>query len=65
MKPEVADRLTAMLNINLKQLCGENRRDVKVDNKEKYGWKPEHMLKSLTDLYLHLQCDQFIGMGLY
>jgi len=31
-----------------------------VEKKEKYGWKPHEMLKLLTDLYLHLQCDQFI-----
>ena len=60
LKPEIADRLTAMLNINLKQLCGERARELKVENKEKYGWKPHEMLKLLTDLYLHLQCDQFI-----
>ena len=60
LKPEVADRLTAMLNINLKQLCGGHSREVKVENKEKYGWRPHDMLKSLTDLYLHLQCDEFI-----
>ena len=49
-----------MLNINLKQLCGERARELKVEKKEKYGWKPHEMLKLLTDLYLHLQCDQFI-----
>ena len=60
MKPEVADRLTAMLNINLKQLCSKDRMQLKVDNKEKYGWKPQSLLKSLADLYLHLQCPEFI-----
>ena len=33
---------------------------LKVDNKEKYGWKPQSLLKSLADLYLHLQCPEFI-----
>jgi len=60
LKPEIADRLTAMLNINLKQLCGERARELKVEKKEKYGWEPKKLLKLLTDLYLHLQCDQFI-----
>ena len=60
LKPEVADRLTAMLNINLKQLCSKDRMQLKVDNKEKYGWKPQSLLKSLADLYLHLQCPEFI-----
>lgn len=60
LKPEVADRLTAMLNINLKQLCGSHQREVKVENREKYGWRPSEMLKSLADLYLNLQCDEFI-----
>ena len=60
LKPEIADRLTAMLNINLKQLCGERARELKVENREKYGWKPHEMLKLLTDLYLNLQCTEFI-----
>merc|ERR1711937_87290 len=60
LKAEIADRLTAMLNINLKQLCGERARELKVENKEKYGWKPQEMLILLTDLYLNLESDQFI-----
>ena len=48
LKAEIADRLTAMLNINLKQLCGERARELKVENKEKYGWKPQEMLILLT-----------------
>ena len=44
LKPELADRLVAMLNINLKQLSGAKARELKVENKQKYNWKPEQML---------------------
>lgn len=28
-------------------------------NPEKYGWEPKELLNRLTDIYLHLDCDQF------
>ncbi|CAG2108572.1 unnamed protein product [Medioppia subpectinata] len=59
MKPELVDRLAAMLNSNLEQLCGTKCKDLKVTNPEKYGWDPKHLLNQLTDIYIHLNCDQF------
>ncbi|KAJ8320744.1 hypothetical protein KUTeg_002331 [Tegillarca granosa] len=57
--PELADRLAAMLNFNLRQLCGSKCKNLKVKNPEKYGWEPKRLLNSLTDIYLHLDCDDF------
>ncbi|CAG2164009.1 unnamed protein product [Oppiella nova] len=59
MKPELVDRLAAMLNSNLQQLCGPKCNALKVANPEKYGWDPKHLLNQLTDIYIHLNCDQF------
>uniref|UniRef100_A0A8C4QCV9 Ubiquitin conjugation factor E4 B n=1 Tax=Eptatretus burgeri TaxID=7764 RepID=A0A8C4QCV9_EPTBU len=59
MRPELADRLAAMLNFNLQQLCGPKCRDLKVENPEKYGFDPRRLLDQLTDIYLHLDCPDF------
>ena len=56
---ELADRLAAMLNFNLQQLCGSKCKHLKVKNPEKYGWEPRKLLNSLTDIYLHLDCPKF------
>jgi ubiquitin conjugation factor E4 B len=48
-----------MLNFNLQQLCGPKCKNLKVKNPEKYGWEPKKLLDSLTDIYLHLDCDEF------
>ncbi|XP_064611043.1 ubiquitin conjugation factor E4 B-like [Liolophura sinensis] len=57
--PALADRLAAMLNFNLQQLCGPKCKNLKVKTPEKYFWEPKKMLNSLTDIYLHLDCDEF------
>lgn len=51
--------MAAMLNFNLRQLCGPKCKNLKVKNPEKYGWEPKELLNRLTDIYLHLDCDQF------
>lgn len=53
------ERLAAMLNFNLSQLCGPKCKDLKVQNPEKYGWEPRRLLDQLTDIYLHLDCPVF------
>ncbi|XP_052821362.1 ubiquitin conjugation factor E4 B-like [Mya arenaria] len=58
--PELADRLAAMLNFNLQQLCGSKCKNLKVRNPEKYGWEPKKLLDYLTDIYLHLDCPEFL-----
>lgn len=59
LRPELADRLAAMLNFNLQQLCGPKCKNLKVKNPDRYGWEPKKLLDQLTDIYLHLDCDQF------
>ena len=54
LRPELADRLAAMLNYNLKQLCGNKCKNLKVRQPEKYNWDPKWLLSHLIDLYLHL-----------
>ena len=54
LRPELADRLAAMLNYNLKQLCGNKCKNLKVRTPEKYNWDPKWLLSHLIDLYLHL-----------
>jgi ubiquitin conjugation factor E4 B len=58
-KPEIIDRLTAMMNFNLKQFCGPKCNYLKVKNPEKYGWEPKRFLDQLTDLYFHLYSPEF------
>ncbi|XP_025422672.1 ubiquitin conjugation factor E4 B [Sipha flava] len=59
MRPELVNRLTAMLNFNLQQLCGPKCKNLKVKTPENYGWDPRRLLKQLIDIYLCLDCDQF------
>ena len=54
LRPELVDRLAAMLNYNLKQLCGSKCKNLKVKNPEKYNWDPKWLLSHIIDLYLHL-----------
>merc|ERR1712029_257662 len=54
LRPELADRLAAMLNFNLQQLCGTKCKSLKVRKPEKYNWDPKWLLSHLIDIYLHL-----------
>ncbi|KAI7697293.1 Ubiquitin conjugation factor E4 B [Sarcoptes scabiei] len=56
---ELIDRLAAMLNFNLQQLCGKKCKSLKVPNPEKYGWDPKYLLDRITDIYLHLKSKKF------
>lgn len=59
MKPELIDRLAAMMNFNLQQFCGPKCKNLIVKNSDKYNWKPKEILDKLTDVYLHLDCEKF------
>ncbi|XP_075543042.1 ubiquitination factor E4B isoform X3 [Dermacentor variabilis] len=61
LRPELVDRLAAMLNSNLGQLCGPRCKDLKVAQPEKYGWEPRRLLDQLTDVYLHLDFPPFLA----
>ncbi|PIK41647.1 putative ubiquitin conjugation factor E4 B [Apostichopus japonicus] len=58
LRPELCDRLAAMLNYNLLQLSSRNRNDLRVDNKEKYGFDPKKMMSQLTSIYLNLNSPE-------
>merc|ERR1712002_446810 len=59
MKPELADRLAAMLDAVLEQLTsGPKCRNLKVKQPEKYGWDPKWLLSHIIDIYLHLDSDK-------
>lgn len=60
---ELIDRLAAMLNFNLQQLCGKKCKSLKVPNPEKYGWDPKYLLDKITDIYLHLKSKKFYQVG--
>ncbi|XP_076451864.1 LOW QUALITY PROTEIN: ubiquitin conjugation factor E4 B-like [Babylonia areolata] len=60
LSESLVDRLAAMLDFNLQQLCGPKCKDLKVKNQEKYGWEPKKLLNTLTDIYLHLDCQEFL-----
>ena len=79
---ELRDRLAAMLNYNLTQLCGPKCRNLKVsqtfaigrfvlfftcflcfmqvEDPTKYHFDPKMLLDRITDIYLHLDCAEFI-----
>lgn len=59
LRPELIDRIAAMLNFNLQQLCGPKCRNLKVKNPEKYGFEPKTLLDRLTQIYVNLDSDEF------
>ncbi|OUC47930.1 u-box domain protein [Trichinella nativa] len=56
---ELGDRLAAMLNFNLAQLCGPKCRHLRVKNPQRFNWDPRALLDQLTQIYLHLDNDKF------
>jgi len=53
MRPEIRDRLAAMLNYFLVQLAGPNHQSLRVKNLEKYNFKPKWLLKVIATTYLN------------
>lgn len=60
LRPEIADRLAAMLNFNLTQICGPKCKNLRVKNPGQCGFFPKKLLSRFIDLYLNLNCPQFI-----
>lgn len=52
VRPEILDRLTAMLNFNLVLLAGPRCSKLKVNNPGKYNFNPRALLASLIEIYL-------------
>ncbi|SPO03316.1 related to ubiquitin fusion degradation protein 2 [Cephalotrichum gorgonifer] len=56
--PEIVQRLASMLNYNVETLAGPKARELKVDNPEKYHFRPASLLSDLIDIYIHLGSSQ-------
>eukprot|EP01087_Luapelamoeba_hula_P019356 TRINITY_DN6399_c1_g1_i1.p1 TRINITY_DN6399_c1_g1~~TRINITY_DN6399_c1_g1_i1.p1 ORF type:complete len:1181 (-),score=268.98 TRINITY_DN6399_c1_g1_i1:450-3992(-) len=54
LRPELMDRLAAMLGDLLAQLAGPKCANLRVSNPEKYHFKPRELLTKLVDIYTHL-----------
>lgn len=59
IRPEIVDRLAAMLNFNLAQLVGPKCSSLKVRNPEQYNFDPLKLLGMFMDIYNHLTCKTF------
>ena len=60
-KPEIVQRLADMLDYNLDALVGPKSAQLKVRNKEDYGFNPKTLLAEITDVYLNLgDKDNFV-----
>ena len=53
-KAEIVQRLADMLDYNLDALVGPKSRELKVENKEEYGFNPGMLLSELVDVFLNL-----------
>ncbi|CAB3405211.1 unnamed protein product [Caenorhabditis bovis] len=57
----LGERLAAMLNHNLAQLCGQNCADLKVkDALKNYKWDPRKFVSIIVEIYLALHNPEFI-----
>ncbi|KYR02190.1 U box domain-containing protein [Tieghemostelium lacteum] len=57
IRPELIDRISAMLNYYLSQLVGPKCTDLKVKDPEKYNFKPKVLLEQIADIYVQLSKD--------
>ncbi|CAL4064415.1 unnamed protein product [Meganyctiphanes norvegica] len=55
--PTLVDRMAAMLNYFLAHLVGPKRRDLKVNDMDKYEFRPSEMVKDICTIYTHLGSD--------
>ncbi|CDZ97514.1 Ubiquitin fusion degradation protein-2 [Phaffia rhodozyma] len=58
LKPEIVDRLAAMLCFNLANLVGSKMQDLKVKDRKKYRFDPKALLGDLTDIFRNLGVEQ-------
>jgi len=54
LRPELINRLTAMLNLNIVLLVGPKAQGVQLDNPKDYGFDELGLVTQLTDIYLNL-----------
>jgi len=60
LRPDVVDRLASMLNYFLDQLAGPKCLTLKVDQPEKYGFKPRLLLHKIAVVYIHLASRELV-----
>src|SRR6185295_13193162 len=56
--PEIVQRLASMLNYNLATLAGPKCGNLKVENAEKYHFRPRELLSDFVDIYNNLGSSQ-------
>lgn len=54
LRPEMVERVAAMLNYFTLFLAGPERRRLKIKNPEKFGWYPKELLGMIFDIYLQI-----------
>ena len=54
LQPQMVGRVAAMLDYFLMYLVGPDRKNLKVDNPDKYDWDPANMLSMIVSIYAHL-----------
>jgi ubiquitin conjugation factor E4 B len=56
--PEIVDRVAAMLDYTLETLAGPKSTNLKVDNPDKYQFRPKELLGEFADIFLNLGVSQ-------
>ncbi|KAG8527920.1 uncharacterized protein KY384_006836 [Bacidia gigantensis] len=54
-KPEIVQRLADMLDYNLDVMVGPKANNLKVKNRQEYGWEPKQLLADIIDVFLNLR----------
>lgn len=54
LTPEIVDRLAATLDENIVVLVGPKMQELKVDDPDKYVFKPKELLAEITQIYINL-----------
>ncbi|CAG8504078.1 13438_t:CDS:10, partial [Ambispora leptoticha] len=57
LTPEIVDRLAAMLDYNLTTLVGPKSTELRVENPDKYRFRPRDLLSDILDIFLNL-CER-------
>jgi ubiquitin conjugation factor E4 B len=53
--PEIVQRLADMLDYNLDAMVGPKSSQLRVDNREEYGFNPRALLAEIVDVYINLR----------
>ena len=54
LRPELVNRLAAMLNLNIEALIGPKASEILIDDPVEYGFDSKLLLIQMIDIYLHL-----------